>query len=278
MTPLDPEQPLPESLVFALSRDELYVALRYMKAPAPIELEDFETTVFEGIPKSHQVAFVQVAERALLARQYLLPDPDRKLYIHPSVAQVLDVCARPERSWFVLHRGREQAGGAYHFHARQGLFVSHAVPLEGIHEFTVFADSQPIQQLLVELVAPVGVKTFSYPPGAIPQETFRAVTDTAGPVNPQRLSQELVQAGLPSATAEPFARSLAQFDSVTVFTRILHPNDGEPVPDAGMTVVNGEGALWFLEPQGATHLAIRCADPMDLPPALDRLMAVEVVQ
>jgi hypothetical protein len=267
----EPEPPQ-EALVFALSQEELYVALRYMKAPALIELEDFEARVFEGVPQPQRVAFIQVAERALLARQYLLPEPERKLYLHPSMAQVLGVCAQPRRSWFVLHRAREQAGGAYYFHEKEGLFVSHAIPLQGIHEFTVFPDSQPIQQLLVELIAPAAVKPCSYPPGVIAQETFQKLTGAEGPLDPQRVAQELVQAGVDAEAAGHFGRSLGQFDSVTVLTRLLHPDAGEPVPEAGMTVVVGAEALWFLEPDGAKDLSLRCVDPMALPGALEGIM------
>jgi len=266
------EQPTEEALVFALSQDELYVALRYMEAPAPMELEDFESRVFEDIPKSGRVAFLQAAERALLARQYLVPNQERKLQMHPSVAQVLAVCARPELSWIVLHRAREQAEGAYYFHLREGLFVSHAIPLEKIHEFTVFPDSQPIQQLLVELVAPVGAKAFSYPPGVISQETFKTISEPSGVDGRDQIAQELARVGLPTQTADHFARSLESSGSVTVLTRIVHPDQGEPVPDSGMTIVFGDETLWFIEPHGADDLALRCADPMELPEALDRLM------
>lgn len=267
------DSPAPDTFTFALSQEELYVVLAYLKAPAFIELEDFEKQVFNQVPSSQKTAMLQVAERGLLAREYLGFTTDHQLALNPALAQVIDTCARPEHSWIVLNRQRAHPDTtAYYFHRQGVFFVSHALPIELMHEFGVFVDTPLIQQSWLAMVKAAPTPAPACEPGVIPPETFSAVTNGAQPLEPTAAAQKLAQAGLPPATAERLAQSLANFAAITIFTRLIHPPEGEPQPEAGATVVTDDQLTWLLEHQPPNQLSIRCAETKDLEQLVEHLL------
>ena len=263
-----------DALAFALSQEELYVLLLYLKTPAPIELENFEAQVLESIPADYRNGCLQIVERSLTARQYLVPTPEQKLEPNPAVAQVIMACTQPEHSWIVMHRTRDQEGQAYFFHQQGELFVSHSLPLPLLHEFFVFPSHQPLQQNLLALIPADGLQATNCEGGVISQNTFQSIT-ASGLAGKNDITQALTAEGLASATAELLTASLVNYRTLTLITRLIHPSPGAAAqPESGATIITAAQTLWVLEAQPPDKLSVRSTSPAELETLLSQLLTV----
>jgi hypothetical protein len=259
-----PEPQTADRLAFALSQEELYVLLTYLKAPAPMELEDFETRVVGGMSPDQKVALCRVVERGLLAREYLWLNEDRTLTVNPAVARVVQVCAQPEQSWLVLHRRRDQAPTTQCFHRQAELFVALTSPLDGMHHCVVFPDDRLMQETMFDLVAAGNAQAVECAAGTVPMDVFAGMTRDSQPLERAGAEKRLVDAGLTPDTASRLAQSLEALQSITIITRIAHLSGHEPTPDAGATVIADGSTLWLLEQEQAGRLSVRSGSGRDL--------------
>jgi hypothetical protein len=260
-----------ERVSFALSQEELYVLLTYLKAPAPMELEDFETRVVGGMSPDQKVALLRVAERGLLAREYLWLSEDRTLSVNPAVARVVQVCAQPEQTWLILHRQRDQAPMTQCFHRQAELFVALTTPLEGMHHCVVFPDDRLMQQTMFDLVAAGNAQAVACAPGTVPMDVFAEMTRDSQPFERASAEKKLADAGLAPDTASRLAQSLEMLQSITIITRIAHRPEREPTPDAGATVIADGSTLWLLEQEQAGRLSVRSGSARDLSALVKRV-------
>jgi hypothetical protein len=254
-----------EQAAFALSQEELYVLLSYLKAPTPIELDDLEAQIFQGMPSDQKVTLLRAVERCLLARECLRLNADRTLSVHPSVAQAVQVCASPERSWFVLHRRRGEEATVHCFHRRAELFVLLTKPLAGMHHFVVFADDGFMRQTASDLIAAGAAKAVACAPGTMPTEVLGALTDPSQPLERAAVAAKLAKAGLTPDTAEHFAQSMEGLQSITILTRIVHVAGKKPTPEVNVTVVADGSTLWLLAQESADRLAVGSVGAEDVP-------------
>jgi hypothetical protein len=240
------------------------VLLTYLKAPAPVELEDFEAQVFRDVPAEQKVTLLRAVERCLLAREYLGPNDDRTLSVNVGIARVIQACASPDQSWFVQHRRRGEAEIAHCFHRRAELFVVLTRPLEGMHHLVAFVDDKLIQQTVLDLVAAREATAVVCDPGTVPMTVLGLLTKDSQQFDPSTAAAQLVEAGLTPGTAEGFTRSLEALQSITILTRVTHTTGMKPTPEVNVTVVADGSTLWLLAQESAERLSVRSVGAEDL--------------
>jgi len=254
-----------DRLIFTLSQEELYVLLTYLKAPAPVELDDFEAQVVGGMPSDQKVRLLRAVERCLLAREYLRPNEDRTLSVNPAIATVVQACAAPEQSWFLLHRRREQAATTLCFHRRGELIVSLHKPLEGMHHFVAFADNKLIEQTILGLLAAGEAKAVACAPGTIPMTILGLLTNDSQQLDASGTAARLLDAGLDSTTAAALTHSLEGLQSITILTRVAHSGGAKPTAEVNVTVIADGSTLWLLAQESAEKLSVGSVGAEDVP-------------
>ncbi len=227
------------SLVIILGREELYVLLAYLGLTAPPELEDFESSVIGPLAGARQAA-LQAVERGLVARQYLLVESGGRPVPHPGVAQAVTTCSRPLRSLIVATRIPGAQARLQYLHFRDGLFVLRAEPIDGLHEFRVFADADAAKLAVAEAVGAVGQATGSPTTFALSAAEFAAMTEQ---------SKAAGDAALPiPPETHGLAEAARDFKSLTILVRIGYTDGASPLLSTGLTILNGRQAVWLAEP------------------------------
>jgi hypothetical protein len=260
-----PEPQPTDRLVFTLSQEELYVLLTYLKTPAPVELDDFEAQVVGSLAPDQKVVLLRAVERCLLAREYLKPNEDRTLSVNAAIATVIQACATPEQSWFVLNRRREQTATTLCFHRRGELIVSLYKPLQGMHHFVAFADRQLAEQAILGLLAPGEAKAMTCAPGTIPMTILGLLMDDSNQFDAGGTAARLLDAGLDPTTAAALTHSLEGMQSITVLTRVAHSTGAKPAAEVNVTVIADGSTLWLLAQESAERLSVGSIGAEDLP-------------
>jgi hypothetical protein len=231
------------SLSIALSQEELFVVLAYLKGES---LPGFEIERFKKLSEQELSLLIGIAERALVARGFLKPDSDNQLKLEPAVFAIVGACAFPEKS-LMLTRFRPNAMiEEYFFHISRKMIVMHTMPVSTIHQFIAAEDKSAIIKAAVSILNIDSLPESKCPQGQIKQNTLDAARDIALEKGIESASTLLSQGGLDKLTAQQLSTTLSEPVANTLFAYV--ENDTKGISASGFTVLQGKNALWLLSP------------------------------
>lgn len=152
-------QILPQRIALSLSREELYVVMRLLKAR---QIPGFDTAWLQAdadghIPEDVQRA-LEVAANDLIARGYLskiqLPEADEPLRLtmpSPLIALVGD-CAFNEFTMFLSLQRTPEGPRMLYLHGLHTLGVVHTMPLPNVHQFEAVSNRNGIVNVIDEVL------------------------------------------------------------------------------------------------------------------------------
>lgn len=229
------------TLALALSQEELLVVLAYLEVD---QLPGLEKDFLGGLPPEVARHGYLVAERALVARNFLRRGTAGRLQLDSSVLAVVGTCARPERTVVVCRRQPDIPEACYYFHASRRMNVLHSIPLTSIHQFIAYADRRLAGRALLSILSLRDQDVSNCPPGSLPASDLRAAaTAVQSGEDASKLKRWL--GSLPSTTATYLASSLSA--PVAHTTLAFVAGNGRSA-GTGFALLEGVGGLFLLEP------------------------------
>ncbi|MCI0732052.1 MAG: hypothetical protein L0332_35750 [Chloroflexi bacterium] len=231
-------------LTVSLSQEELFVILRYLEVPYLMGLNN---AVWQGIEEDVAGLILSVAERALIARNFLVMNTVQKRFeLVPPILALVGACAKPDYSLIMtLNRPRKPSEGLF-FHLAGQIVVSHTIPITGIHQFIALPDKKAVARAVLSNFS-LGTETV--PEGKmsrITQALLVQARDAAVAGGVAGALAILAQVDLDPETRQALAITLATVKVNATLAYMDHQNDGEPAAD-GFTILEGENGFWRLK-------------------------------
>ncbi len=245
-----------EILGFALSQEELLVALLVASLPAPIGFDDLETRIVGDLPEEAHNALLAAAERSMIARGFLVSEAD-EFTLETYIETLLRTGTQPEHTWMMLHQPSAQTERVIYFHQAADQFMAH-METAGIHQFIQMAGKQDIFESAVQLMppdnnpeSPSGIVA----EGTLSESAFATIANSPHRLSRTELGQQLQAGGLDEKISKLFADTLENLTSITAFARFEH------VPESALqrafTIVVGKGNQWVLTLAAPQTLKVR---------------------
>lgn len=228
------------------SQEELFVILSYMKIT---DLLGLDVNVLQGLNEEQISLVMGVAERALIARGFLIPKGEQ-LALADVPHALVRTCTNPETSLLLSCHYPEQDEENYYYHLAREMKVLHTVPMTAIHQFIA------MESLTATLQSALSVLNLGDPPalkcesGYIPDAIVRQAQETAQ--QGRDVYDILNASGLQQSTAQAFANTLKtpRLNHSVVF--VQHLKNGDSRVD-GFALLGGENGLWLMYPADQTE-------------------------
>lgn len=249
-----------------LSQEELLAALLIADLPAIPGFDDLESRVFGELPKAHRPMLLAAAERSLIARGLLLA-ADETPSLDTNTLALLAICARPERTWMLVHQPRSQPERTSYVHQATRTVVH--IENSAIHQFVELSGSSDVRPLVAGLIDAANARPDAGLRGLLAEPTFAEIANTNQPG--ANLASRLRAGGLDEATAAAFAAALDDRTSLTACALFDHRL--EPPLQQVFTVVASQVGHWAVWPADVGMLRVQQTGPVLLGELLDRLEA-----
>ena len=228
----------------ALSQEELFVLLGYLKAPSLMGLDG---KILDQLPPSEARAVLKAAERCLVARGHLQPASDHRFTLLTEITGLLATCITPEVSVLVNHNRSEHLDEQLFIHHLRKMTVLHTLPLSGIHQFIALEKKNASLQVITSLMKLSDKNEFQGRAGEIFSSQIMVAREYAQKNRKEECVDILVKGGLKKEFAEKLAVTLMNPLSSTNVVMIRHGknfNEGQ-----GLNVLQGGNCIWLLRPQ-----------------------------
>lgn len=212
MTTLSPTL---QRIAISLSREELYVVLRLLKAT---QLPGYDLSWLNAAPGGTVPDDVrnalEVATNALIARGYLTPQEPTaaeplKVNMPSPVIALVGTCAFGVESILLsLHTG--DGPRLIYLHELGELGVVHTMPVPDIHQFEAIEGRAGILHVIEEMLDLRSQTAITLPAGKAFAVDVQAARDTALVGKLEEAVKLLVQGGLPTVTAEALSRAMKE--------------------------------------------------------------------
>lgn len=257
------------SLSIALSQEELFVTLAYLKAPYLLGLNN---QVLTDLPQASRDMVMGVAERALIARGYLGIKKDT-LELIPVVQAMIGACISPQKTLVIQSKSANQVEEDYYFHVSRKMNVMHMQPMTAIHQFTMVKDATMLPRSAFATMKLTEPKNLTPLTGVVPDSVVTQVQEAAkegSQAKPQALLKTVP--GLSADFVDAFCRSLNQAHRKMLVMCIRQQENKTPMVD-GFTLLVGGIHLWLLQPGDNGNVNISTTQPKAIHEALVNIFA-----
>lgn len=206
---------LPQRIALSLSREELYVVMRLLKAR---KIPGFDTgwlhTDANGhIPEDVQRA-LEVAANDLIARGYLskiqLPEADEPLRLtmpSPLIALV-GACAFNEFTMFLSLQRTPDGPRMLYLHGLHTLGVVHTMPLPNVHQFEAVSNRNGIVNVIDEVLLLADQPVPELDSGTVSAANVELAQDAAIAGDIEQAAALLLRGELPTETAYALSKAM----------------------------------------------------------------------
>jgi hypothetical protein len=185
------------SLSMALSQEELFVIMLYLKAE---KLPGLELEVFKSLSEEQTAFMMGIAERALVARNFLKPDPEGRLKLEQTIFAIVGACAFPDRSLIVTRTRPEAIEENYFFHTSRNIIVMHTTPVTTIHQFIAVEEKMALMKTILSILNMPSLSKPKYKSGSIQQTVLEEARNAALEKGAEEASMILFQTKLDKKT------------------------------------------------------------------------------
>lgn len=224
-----------KTLSMLLSKEELYVVLAYIKAKKLVGFGD----------ERYADSIIETAEKGLIARGYLLPQPDGKLKLVAPLLASVGTCAFPEASILIHRDTLDGVAQDLYFHAYRLMLVLHTTPMTDIHQFVAVEDEKMILSAITSFLDYKRKEVKKYVPSVISIQDLLEIRDHAHQKDESVPFDLLVKKGFHKKTAQAFSNTLANPLTNTNISYVA--NSGQATD--GFTILEGQDILWLIKPE-----------------------------
>lgn len=204
-----------QRIVMALSREELYVVMRLLKAK---QIPGFDLTWLNMAPNGSAAEDVQMvleaAANGLIARGYLSPAsmPTGVGPVHvsmpSSVIALVGTAAFSDYTIFLSLRHTPTGPLRVYLHGFQKLAVLHSMSMTSIHLFEPLDGRDGVLKAVNELFHLRSQTSLSLPEGEVSASAMESAQEAAIAGNVALATQLLLEGGLPPQTAQALAHAI----------------------------------------------------------------------
>ena len=238
-------------IALSLSREELYVVMRLLKAR---QIPGFDTSWLhtdtdEHMPKDVRLS-LEVAANDLIARGYLskiqLPTDAEPLQLtmpSPLIALV-GACAFSEFTMFLSLQRTPDGPRMLYLHGLRALGVVHTMPLPNVHQFEAVPNRNGIVDIIDEVLHLADQPAPELRGGTISSANVEPARDAATAGDVEQAATLLQRDGLPAETAYTLAAAMKDASVMGAIISSKRAADNQVAPMACAVVVTP--ALCFL--------------------------------
>jgi len=259
-----------QRVVVSLSREELYVIMRLLKAS---QLPGFDLTWLNATPDGEVPDNVRqtldVVTNALIARGYLsLQEPVEaetvQVNIPSPVIALVGACIFGENS-ILLSLHTSDGPKLTYLHQLRELGVVHTMPLPDVHQFEALNGREGVIRVVNDLL-----KLQAQPVSALPAVKALAVDvqtarDAAIAGQVDEAVERLVRGGLPAATAQELGKAMKEASALGSIVAAKREDDGKQ-RNAALAIVVTPTLCFALSDEGshpsAFHVQPTSADAL----------------
>jgi hypothetical protein len=250
-----------ERTVVVLSREELTVILRLLKAPGMIGYDQsWLNAAPDGSLPADTRRILEVAANALIARGFLATTGDIpseqyfEVTMPASLIAMVAACAFGEYSVSLTVRTLQKNYQAY-LHELQGMGVIHTEPQPAIHQFDAVNGREGIRQVIMASMRIDNQQVPDLPPASISAETFERVVDRTLNGMVSEAKQLLTQSGMTDGITESFSAILEDLQAVSS----LRMNSPKSPNDFVMNIMASKSGSLLLIPneQQSSQLTVQ---------------------
>ena len=257
-----------ELIDISLSREELYVVMRLLKAQA---LPGFDLSWLnrglDGLVSDDIRQELEVATNALIARGYITDvkpssetSPLTMSMPSPLIALV-GTCAFAEYNiLLILHtpRGQQQM----YLHQLRELGVVHTMPLPDIHQFEAVDGRSGILRVIDATLGLHKQTSLVLPAGKALVVDVQAARDAALAGRVDEAEGLLLRGGLPTVTAQVLSRAMKAATALGAISIIKRNEDGEPQATTLALVITPTMCFTLADDAPGTHPATFLVQPV----------------
>jgi hypothetical protein len=244
-----------QRIALALSREELYVVMRFLKATyiPGFDLAWLKAAPDGSIPEDVQRA-LEVATNALIARGYLsLNEAEEakpmEVTLPSPVIALVGACIFGELSVLLsLYKPEEQ--GIMYLHKLHQLGVVHTVPLPGVHQFEAVDGEAGILSVIHDVLGLHTQRAADVPKGKGLAIDIQAARDAALAGDMDEARDLLKRSGLPDDTARALGEAMAEATASGAIVIVRRGDDGQ-FHKATLAVVVSPMTCFALSEEGA---------------------------
>jgi hypothetical protein len=229
-----------QNISFAVSTEELLVILGYLKVDS---MPGLDGSHLQGLDEGQMEFALGIAERALYARGFIIPDPQKKPVLAPTVFSMVGACVMPEVTIVLSCNRPKQRQEEYYYHISRGMAVMHYSLNEGIQQFVAVSERATIAQSILSTLKLREKSALKCPPIQIKASLFGEMRKALNEDRFPDASRLLTESGLNSASAQAMLET-QQHPVANTTIGYLKGRDGE-VTASGFTVIEGDNGLWI---------------------------------
>ncbi len=230
------------ALTLGFSSEEMFYLLDCLSAP---ELPGIDREPFSQLQEAQQKLALDVARRALLARQLLVPG-DGGLQADPLVPILLGPNVAPEHSIIIWRSGGAEPERTYFAHSLKDVHVLRWTSALGIHQFVLVEDKAALEKSVLDLLALEGGELLSGPVSRIQAATFEQAKAAAAERGAAAAESLLRESRVPAETAAAVAAALAAPKALVSMAGMHHGRENSR-SEFSFTVLKGDHGVWLIE-------------------------------
>lgn len=225
---------------FALTREELYVVLRLIKAQwLPGFDESWLRLNSDGQPTAESQSALVAATDALVARGFVtlqrtqeqaMSTDQVRLHMPSPVVALVGACAFANYTFLLEVRSGHSYPHQFYFHQLRNVAVAHTTLSSTIHQFEALNGREGVLTAAKAALDLGSQSKLAMPEGDITEEIMERARELAVAGAVERSTAELIQGGLLSETATIFAQTLG---TATVFGTIGIARSDQPGGEIG---------------------------------------------
>jgi len=241
-----------KSLAVSLSQEELYVIMAYLGADMLLGLDN--APIKELSDDQYKLA-MKVAERALIAREFLIPDGKGKFKLNDVIHALVGACAAPEYSLIIKRSYPIKLPEDYLFHFSRMMIVLHTNPMTAIRQFTALANKELMIKTVASIFDLTNSKKIECPSARLSESKLIMVRDAIRNSNSTEAETILKDSLWAAATIEPFVNSLKTIVHSDAIAYVVHKASGDG-DVKGATLLKASNGSWLIHSMHEDQLEI----------------------
>lgn len=229
------------NISFAVSVEELLVILGYLKAES---LPGVDGSHLQGLDEEHMELALGIAERALYARGFIVPNPQKKPVLAPTVFSVVGACAMPEISILVSSNRPEQRREDFYYHISRSMVVMHYSLNQGIHQFVAVTERSIIPQSILSVLQLKERPALACPPLRVKASIFGEARKASLENRPSDALRLWNESGADPASAQAMVQTQGKPIANTMIGQLAGQN--EKGTSDSFTVIEGGNGIWIV--------------------------------
>lgn len=262
-----------EELVVNLSQEELLFLLNGLGAKTAAGIAQ---DIFDGVSEEAIGAAVGAAQRALIARGFLIPKEDASFDYHPALMALVGLMVYPQWLVFLESESKDGLRAAY-WYAGQHLLVEHTPFLPGIHKLRALNREEGLLGRMVRFLPELNQEDLGLS-WRVAADAYRQAVDAIRTETDSAAAASALEAGgMDGPSAKVLAGALTEADwSVRIGFQRSAGGPAEPCGAGLVLIASAPGAYLITVPADASTLLIQSASAGTVEQALaDQLQALQ---